>query len=42
MYVAESGKSMNFGGKYLVLGLTDADEIWQLDREDLSVYHHPD
>ena len=34
--------STNFGSRYLVEELSEGDKIWQLDREDLAIHHHPD
>jgi len=40
--VTPSTKSTNFGSRYLVEGLSEGDEIWQLDRGCLPVCHHWD
>ena len=42
LLVTPSTKSTDFGRRYHVEAFTERNEIWQLDRGGLAIYHHPD
>jgi len=37
-----SATSAKFGSRYIVVGLSERDKIWQFDRGGLAIYLHPD